>query len=72
MIVVLTLALVIHLLLTVAFLCRGQVIARVGSFLIICTRQNNEAREDENSEWDCVTEGNRKICIKHGAENGTR
>lgn len=39
----------------------------------ICTRnQEKEAREDETSEWDCVTEGNRKICIKHGAENGTR
>lgn len=35
----------------------------------ICTRnQENEAREDKTSEWDCVTEGNRKICIKHGAE----
>lgn len=34
----------------------------------ICTRnQENEAREDKTSEWDCVTEGNRKICIKHGA-----
>lgn len=36
----------------------------------ICTRkQEKEAREDKtsDSDWDCVTEGNRKICIKHGA-----
>ena len=29
--------------------------------------KKKEVREDETSEWDCVTEGNRKICIKHGA-----
>lgn len=31
--------------------------------------KKKEAREDKtsDSDWDCVTEGNRKICIKHGA-----
>ena len=32
------------------------------------TKKKDTIRKNETSEWDCVTEGDKKICLKRGTK----